>query len=84
MMNGGLMVNTSEFFAKLEGRGLVVSALIDALYALSDHHELVVRCKHQPLRIDCSEEIQAINNALLLLGIDPRETIENHVQGNWF
>ena len=78
------MLNVPDYFDGLDKRVFLIDALLGALYALSEHHELIVRCKNQILRLDCSEQILAINGALMLLGVDPNEVARNHEQGIWF
>ena len=66
-------MESDAFIRRAERDAKVIDALYVARYMLVTHHSLTVHCEGEHWQMDFKPQIQQIDEALRLLGIDTNE-----------
>ena len=75
------MEKVKVYLEQIQKEALLAVALLNALRALDLYNKTHVRCGSQFLLLDFTEEIEILNSALTLLHVDPKQAMEDEVDG---
>ena len=78
------MEKVKVYLEQIQKEASLAVALLDALRALDMYNKTHVRCGSQLLLLDFTEEIEILKSALTLLHVDPKQAMEEKVDGSWF